>query len=120
MEAYTALESFVDSGKILALGISNCYDPRLLQHILDNAKVPPKVVQNRWYEGNAFDWKGTPIKIALLTVLVYELCQRHSIRYQSFWTLTGNPTLLSQPTLLSLAERTNLTPEQTLYRICQA
>lgn len=58
MEAYTALESFVETGKILQLGISNCYDPKLLQHIIDSAKVTPTVVQNRWYEGNGFDWRG--------------------------------------------------------------
>ncbi|KAK1922052.1 NADP-dependent oxidoreductase domain-containing protein [Papiliotrema laurentii] len=107
LEAYQTLEGFVDAGKIITLGISNIYDPKLLEWLLGKVRVKVGVVQNRWYEGNGFDWK------------VYELCQKHSIRYQSFWTLTGNPTLLDEPTLLSLAERAGFTPEQAIYRLCQ-
>ena len=58
LEAYQTLEGFVDTGKILALGISNCYDPKLLEWLVSKARVKVGVVQNRWYEGNGFDWRG--------------------------------------------------------------
>ena len=41
------------------------------------------------------------------------------LRQRSFWTLTGNPTLLSTPELLRLAERSGMTPEQAVYKLCQ-
>jgi diketogulonate reductase-like aldo/keto reductase len=50
---------------------------------------------------------------------VYDLCQTHNIKYQSFWTLTGSPTLLDFGPLKALAKRKGVTPEQALYRVCQ-
>ena len=38
---------------------------------------------------------------------------------RSFWTLSGSPTLLRHPALHSLARKYSLTPEQTVYKICQ-
>jgi aryl-alcohol dehydrogenase-like predicted oxidoreductase len=58
LEAYQTLEGFVDAGKIITLGISNIYDPKLLEWLLGKVRVKVGVVQNRWYEGNGFDWKG--------------------------------------------------------------
>ncbi|WVQ84879.1 hypothetical protein IAT38_007042 [Cryptococcus sp. DSM 104549] len=107
LAAYRTLESFVDDGKIRALGVSNCYDPALLQWLIGEAKVKVGVVQNRWYEGNGWDWD------------VYDICQANGVRYQSFWTLTGSPTLLKHPFLIGLASKYALTPEQTLYKLCQ-
>jgi len=40
-------------------------------------------------------------------------------RYRSFWTLTGSPSLLGHPALKALGTRHSLTPEQTLYNLCQ-
>ena len=107
LAAYQALESFVDQGVLLNLGVSNFYDPSLLTWLMSKARVKVGVVQNRWYEGNGFNWK------------VYDICQKEGIRYQSFWTLTGNPTLLDTPALLRLAEKRGLMPEQTVYKLCQ-
>jgi diketogulonate reductase-like aldo/keto reductase len=49
---------------------------------------------------------------------VFEICRKNGIMYQSFWTLSGNPTLLAHPTLKKLAEKYELTPEQALYKFC--
>lgn len=44
-------------GKVGQIGISNCYDATYLQKLLD-AGNEIKTVQNRWYEGNGWDWDG--------------------------------------------------------------
>ncbi|WRT70386.1 uncharacterized protein IL334_007384 [Kwoniella shivajii] len=107
LSAYKTLESFVDQGKINYLGLSNIYDSKLLLWLIENVRVKIGVVQNRWYENNGWDWA------------VWEICQKYGIRYQSFWTLTGSPTLLRHPLLINLARKYGLTPEQTVYKLCQ-
>ncbi|WWD03465.1 hypothetical protein V865_001517 [Kwoniella europaea PYCC6329] len=107
LSAYQALETFVKEGKIRQLGISNIYDPKLLLWLIERVEVKVGVVQNRWYEGNGWDWA------------VWEICQKNDIRYQSFWTLTGSPSLLQHPHLINLASKYGLTPEQTVYKLCQ-
>ncbi|WWC64426.1 uncharacterized protein I303_107036 [Kwoniella dejecticola CBS 10117] len=107
LSAYQTLESFVDAGKVRHLGVSNIYDPNLLSWLIERGRVKVGVVQNRWYEGNGWDWA------------VWEICQKNNIRYQSFWTLTGSPILLQHPRLINLASKYGLTPEQTTYKLCQ-
>ncbi|OCF61110.1 oxidoreductase [Kwoniella mangroviensis CBS 10435] len=107
LSAYQTLETFVKEGKIRQLGISNIYDPILLSWLIERVEVKVGVVQNRWYEGNGWDWA------------VWEICQKNDIRYQSFWTLTGSPSLLQHPHLINLASGYGLTPEQTVYKLCQ-
>ncbi|WVF73172.1 hypothetical protein IAT40_007991 [Kwoniella sp. CBS 6097] len=107
LAAYRTLESFVEKGQVRHLGVSNIYDPSLLKWLIGEAKVKVGVVQNRWYEGNGWDWD------------IYDICQANDIRYQSFWTLTGSPSLLSHPALVDLASKYGLTPEQTVYKLCQ-
>nr|XP_031860537.1 uncharacterized protein CI109_004148 [Kwoniella shandongensis]KAA5527609.1 hypothetical protein CI109_004148 [Kwoniella shandongensis] len=107
LEAYRTLEDFVSQGKVRELGVSNCYDPKVLKSLIVEAKVKVGVVQNRWYEGNGWDWA------------IHDICQQSGIRYQSFWTLSGSPTLLRHPALINLANKYSLTPEQTMYKICQ-
>lgn len=130
------------------LGVSNIYDAAELEWLIGQAREPVKVVQNRWYQGNGWDWDGKlpkSLHAGFLTpradvfCLVYDLCQKHDIRYQyvstslhpspehtgmahydrSFWTLTGSPSLLQHSALISLGEKHGLTPEQTLYKLCQ-
>lgn len=47
LEAYRALEHFVDSGQVRQLGVSNIYDTKELQWLIGEARVPVSVVQNR-------------------------------------------------------------------------
>lgn len=103
MLVWRSLESFVQSGKIGRIGISNIYDLGLLETLYEEAEIKPAVVQNRFYAETGYD------------VAIRGFCRRHSIEYQSFWTLTANPGLLSHPLLLGFAERLNCTPEQAMY-----
>ncbi len=104
LEAWSAMESHVAPGKVRQLGLSNCYRLELLRMIHDAARVKPAVLQNRFYADTGYD--------AELRIF----CRERKIRYQSFWTLTANPHLLSQPVLLSLAARHARTPAQILLR----
>lgn len=107
LAAYRVLEDFVTKGTVGAIGVSNIYDADELAWLIGQATVPVSVVQNRWYQDNGWDWA------------VYDLCQKHGIRYQSFWTLTGSPALLQSPLVEALATSNGITPEQTVYRLCQ-
>ncbi|GFZ48552.1 hypothetical protein JCM24511_06300, partial [Saitozyma sp. JCM 24511] len=107
LEAYRSLEAAVSEGKIGQLGVSNIYEQDELMWLMGKARVPVSVVQNRWYEGNGWDWD------------IYDICKANSIRYQSFWTLSGSPTLLRHPTLRALASKASMTPQQAVYKLCQ-
>lgn len=101
--AWKQLELFVNEGTIKQIGVSNCYDPRLLKDLYEKAEVKPRVVQNRFYAASGFD------------VEIRRFCREKGIEYQSFWTLTANPALLAHPELGAIASRLNTTPEGALY-----
>lgn len=127
----------MENGTIGQYGISNIYDANYLQSLLD-AGCDIKTVQNRWYEGNGWDWDGKCVgdrtrqgcgadpsysidgrskvegRFELTSVL--DLCKKKGIEYQSFWTLTGSPSLLRFPALVQLARDNGLTPQQAIYR----
>lgn len=103
-EAWRAMELLVDSGVVRQLGISNC--PRLaqLKAICEQARVPPMVLQNRFHAENGYD-RG-----------LRAYCAERGITYQSFWTLTANPHVLSHPEVHTLARTHGRTPAQILFR----
>ncbi|KAF2735893.1 aldo-keto reductase-like protein [Polyplosphaeria fusca] len=101
--AWKILESYVPN-KIRALGISNVTLP-VLQAINDNATVKPSVVQNRFYPATKYNM---PLRA---------FCREHSIKYQSFWTLTGNPNLLRSETVRILADSAKVSTSIALYAL---
>lgn len=67
LKAYLTLSRFLSTKQVRHLGISNCYDPLLLKWLIDSVaeysskhqeepEVKVEIVQNRWYEGNGWDW----------------------------------------------------------------
>ena len=94
----------VQSGLVASIGISNCYTPELFRALCEKTRVKPSVLQNRFYAKTGYD------------VELRALCATHRVRYQSFWTLTANPHVLSDPRLRSIADRHGLTPAQTFFR----
>lgn len=102
--AWEAMEALAAAGKVGQLGISNCYAVEQLQSLYAAARIKPAVVQNRFYADARYD----------RDLRVY--CREQGIIYQSFWTLTANPQLLSHRTLTSLAEKYQRTPAQILFR----
>ncbi|KAF8800206.1 Aldo/keto reductase [Phlegmacium glaucopus] len=105
LEAWHTLMKLQDEGKVLMIGLSNTYDVGILAALQKARKV--QVVQNRWYEGNHWDEQ------------VFNYCREHEIMYQSFWTLSGSPSLVTHPAIARIAEASGLTPAQTVFRFAQ-
>jgi len=104
MEAWGAMEKIHEAGGAGQLGISNCYDPRVLEILHRDARVKPAVVQNRFYADTGYDRE------------LRHWCAEQGIIYQSFWTLTANPHLLASPSVHSLARQYGKTEPQILFR----
>ncbi|KAJ7163540.1 NADP-dependent oxidoreductase domain-containing protein [Mycena crocata] len=102
LEAWTALGALQDAGHVRVIGVSNTYDLRVLEALV--AIRPLQVVQNRWYERNRWDRD------------VCRYCKEHGIEYQSFWTLSGSPSLLASPEVVAIAKASQCTPAQVLFK----
>ena len=101
---YRTMEEFVSCGQVGQIGISNCYDLNLLIYLYDIAKVKPKVVQNRFYADSNYDKE------------IRNFCKQRDITYQSFWSLTANPNILSSKEVQTLSEKYNKTSPQIFYK----
>jgi len=75
----------------------------LLSSLYDSAVIKPSFLQNRFYSKSNWDKE------------IRSFCREHSIAYQSFWTLTGNPKLVSSPLIASLAAKYGKTTEQIWF-----
>ncbi|WP_231920525.1 aldo/keto reductase [Magnetospirillum sp. XM-1] len=103
-EVWTAMEAMFDAGGVRQLGISNCYDPEVLRHLCDSARIKPAIVQNRFYAATGHDR------------ILREYCRREGILYQSFWTLTANPDILAHDTVKALMSKHHRTAAQVFFR----
>lgn len=103
-EVWQAMEAICDAGGARQLGISNCYSLAYLEHLHRSARVKPAVVQNRFYAQTGYDRD------------IRAFCRQHGIIYQSFWTLTANPDILTHASVEALASRHARTPAQILFR----
>jgi len=104
LEVWRSMEDLHDSGAVKRLGISNCYQPQLLENLHRAARIKPAVVQNRFYAETGYDRE------------IREFCRQHGMVYQSFWTLTANPKLLEHATVKQLAAQYRRTPAQIWFR----
>lgn len=104
LQAWRAMEAIVDSGGARQIGISNCYDLEQLERLCSAARIPPAVVQNRFYAQTGYDRQ------------IRAFCRERSIVYQSFWTLTANAHLLAHRNVQALAAAYARTPAQILLR----
>ncbi|KAJ1304263.1 hypothetical protein OPQ81_005423 [Rhizoctonia solani] len=105
-EAWNTLCDLKNEGLVRRIGVSNTYDVQTLEFLQSIGKVD--VVQNRWYQGNAWD------------ISVYNYCLKHGIIYQSFWTLTGSPSLYRHPLITNIAKSKKATNAQVIYRFAQS
>lgn len=80
----------------------------MLQTLWNNVKVKPAVVQNRFYRETDYD---IPLR---------QFCRKHGIVYQSFWTLSANPSLLRHPSVVRLAGHCDVSKEMGLYALVMA
>jgi len=104
MLAWQAMEALVDSGGVHRIGISNCYELKVLEHLYNASRIKPAIVQNRFYAESGYD------------VDIRAFCVAHGISYQSFWTLTANRHLLADETVRLLTLKYERTAAQVLFR----
>ncbi|EPS93590.1 hypothetical protein FOMPIDRAFT_95982 [Fomitopsis schrenkii] len=105
--AWRALIALQDAGTVRTIGVSNTYDVRVLGQLERETGRAVQIVQNRWFEGNAWDKE------------VCRYCRERGIQYQSFWTLSGSPSLLKHPSVRTIAQAKHCTPAQVLFRLAQ-
>ena len=104
MKVWNAMETIQKAGGTRQLGISNCYDTETMKQLYADATVKPAVVQNRFYQETGYDAD------------LRDWCYKHGVIYQSFWTLTANPHILSSNTAQTIARKYNKTEAQILFR----
>jgi diketogulonate reductase-like aldo/keto reductase len=105
-EAWRAMESLAQAGKVALLGISNV-TARQVTELVALARVPPAFVQNRCYAERGWDRA------------VRAVCDRHGIVYQGFSLLTANRSVLAHPGVVAIATRHGRTPAQVVFRFAQ-
>ncbi|KAI9095579.1 aldo/keto reductase [Phlyctochytrium arcticum] len=106
IQAWRVLEGFHDAKQILHLGLSNTYSLSFLKSFHAAVRVKPSFLQNRFYGETGWDaniraWCAQP---------------DINIRYQSFWTLTGNPAVLRSSLFRTIAAEKKCSVEQVLYK----
>jgi aryl-alcohol dehydrogenase-like predicted oxidoreductase len=89
LEAWRALIAAQDEGLVRVIGVSNAYSPDLLRSLEEATDRAVQVVQNRWYEGNAWDTR------------VFSYCQEKKIQYQYDFVLL----CLSAQRVLTIANK---------------
>ncbi|AGR77348.1 aldo/keto reductase [Aliarcobacter butzleri 7h1h] len=92
-KVWQKMEEFVDAQEVGQLGISNCYDLDILIYIYNNAKIKPSIVQNRFYAQSGYDKQ------------IRAFCNKNNIKYESFWSLTANPHILTSEILQTLSQK---------------
>ncbi len=102
-DAWRAMETIHDSGKVSILGISNVTVDQAHQ-LYAGARVKPRFVQNRCYASRGWDLK------------VRQFCAANDIVYQGFSLLTANRPLLVHPELIQIAKRHGRTTSQIVFR----
>ena len=92
-----------DAGVTRLLGASNISAEQLRQ-LIDRARIPPALVQNRCYARLGWDAE------------VRAICQAHGIVYQGFSLLTANRKTWNHRAVAGIARRLSATPAQVLFR----
>lgn len=104
MKVWKVIEGFYKEGKTKNIGISNCYDIRVLKALYKEATIKPSIVQNRFYKDSDYDKE------------IREFCKENNITYLGFWTLTANPQILGSEEVIILARKYKKTQAQIFYR----
>eukprot|EP01065_Artemidia_motanka_P016700 TRINITY_DN20302_c0_g1_i1.p2 TRINITY_DN20302_c0_g1~~TRINITY_DN20302_c0_g1_i1.p2 ORF type:complete len:371 (+),score=124.47 TRINITY_DN20302_c0_g1_i1:41-1114(+) len=89
-----------------ALGMSNMASAADFAALHQAAERKPVVLQNRFVADFGYDAD------------LRRLLSRLRVRYQSFWTLTGNPAAVGSAPVAAEARRRGRTPQQVFLRYC--
>ena len=102
-EAWRAMEAIHDSGRVRLLGVSNVTLEQL-QRLCEQARVPPRFVQNRCYAIHGWDRR------------VRRFCAANGLVYQGFSLLTANREAMARPELARIAQRHDRSISQIVFR----
>lgn len=102
-EAWRAMEDIHDSGRVRLLGVSNVTLEQL-QSLCEEARIQPRVVQNRCYASRGWDRQ------------VRQFCTANELVYQGFSLLTANHRALADSELARIAKRHGRTVPQIVFR----
>jgi diketogulonate reductase-like aldo/keto reductase len=103
VEAWGAMESLYDAGRVKYLGVSNVAREQL-EALLRIARVRPMFVQNRCFALLGWD------------AAVRGICEREGLVYQAFSLLTANRQFLGHPIVGAVARAHERTPSQIVFR----
>jgi diketogulonate reductase-like aldo/keto reductase len=106
-QVWAAMEAEVDAGRVRLLGVSNVSAAQYVQ-LADDARVAPRVVQNRCYASRGWD-RATR-----------EACNARGAVYQGFSLLTANRDVWHGATVGRIAQRLGGTPAQVIFAFARA
>ncbi len=104
LRVWKAMEKIYEEKGTKQLGISNCYDLKVLKSLHKNSNIKPAIIQNRFYKSSSYDKE------------LRNWCDKNGIIYQSFWTLSANPNILESKEITSIAKKLAKTSPQILFR----
>jgi diketogulonate reductase-like aldo/keto reductase len=102
-EAWRAMESIHDSGRVRMLGASNL-SLKQLQILIHGARIRPQTLQNRCYAARGWDRR------------IREFCLSAGVTYQGFSLLTANRDALVHPTLVQIARGHGRSVSEIIFR----
>lgn len=103
LEIWRGMEQLLAERQTRHIGVSNVTEKQLAL-LCKQAEVKPHFVQNRCYARSGWD------------AGVRRVCQENAIVYQGFSLLTANARELSTPEVWAMAERTERTVAQLVFR----
>jgi diketogulonate reductase-like aldo/keto reductase len=103
LAAWRAMEGIHESGRTRMLGVSNVTLEQL-ERLCQEARVPPRFVQNRCYAARGWDRN------------IREFCSGNGLVYQGFSLLTANREVLAHRAMARIGERYGRTASQVIFR----
>lgn len=100
-ETWRALEKLYKDGRVRAIGVSN-FHVHHLEDLLADAEIVPMVNQIEYHPH-------------LTQVEVHEYCKKHGIQMEA-WSPLKRGALLTEPTIVEIAENHKKTPAQVILR----
>lgn len=102
LTVWSAMESLVDNGTVLQLGISNCYNYDTLTELFEKARIKPTILQNH-------------LKTITFDPRFLQFTRENNMQYQAFWTLTSNKHHLEKTEIREMAAQKDLSPQLYMY-----
>lgn len=101
IDTWKAMEALYKEGRVRAIGLSN-FLPHHMDVIFDNCNIKPMVNQLEVHPGYTQE-------------AATRYCQEHNILIQA-WSPLGRQRVLSEPLIIELADKYNVTPAQICLR----